>query len=570
MKKNIAKIFIIAMLMFVPSTAKADIDVLSAIQDTITSYMGKVNSIVKKYVSIQLKLQELSLNRNIISQLRDQVKTQLKEQAMKFVDEFKDMAMAELTTFVKTSLSSVTLPGIGQYIDLGAFVNPKLRVAVGETYIKRQHKNSDVAYNLQKDNERNDQIIKNIAILFANSLVRRVQIIEDNPCRCVGANGELVSDMPKCTNEEKTACEKEKKELSELKDVNVVKQKYFDKITSGHHRWNRISEAYSAYKKMVSEAELGHGNVEDISEVTGVTEENKEEENTESANAINKYMQDVQKQREQNTLALQGMVTNSISQIKNGDYMGAAAGAMGAATNIYGNAPGSWSSVTKAMKETTTGLNAANDVLNNTKTGNWGGALGAAAGGAGNIIGDTGNKDLGNVFSNAATGAGNALNAGLNNNWSGVAGAVGTAAGNAVSGAGNDVLGATITTGGNLTGVGVNAADGGFNWDNINSTLDQTQSALGTAQSAYDKQNQQNAELMKAKEEADKKAKEEAEAARKAEEEAQKAAEEKAKQEKKIEDSNNEMIEYFKKECQKCKADKNKTETDCWHACSYQ
>ena len=563
MKKNVAKIFVIAMLMFVPSTAKADIDVLSAIQDTINSSMEKVNSVVKKYATIQFKLQELSLNRDIISQLRDQVKTQLKEKAMQFTNEFKDMAMGQLTMFVRTSLSSITLPGIGQYIDMGAFVSPKLKVAVGETYIKRQHKNNDIAYNLKKDEERNNQIIDSAAILFANSLVRRVQIIEEDPCRCVGQNGEMLSDVPNCSNEEKTACEEQKKQLSEMKDVNVVKQKYFDKILDGNDRWNRISDAYSQYKKMIAEAKLGQGNVGDISDVTGVDEENKEPEDPAVANTFNEYMKKIQDEREKNALALKDMVSQNIEQIRNGDIMGVAAGAMGTATNLYGNAPGSWTSVTKVMQETTTGLNAGNEVLKNAKSGNWGGALGAAAGGAGNIIGDTGNQNLGNIFNSAATGAGNALNAGLNNNWSGVAGAAGNAAGSAVSGTGNDILGAAITTGGNLTGIGVNAADGGFNWDSINNTLDQTQGALGTMGSAYDKRNQQNAELLKAKEEADRKAAEEAEAARK-------AAEEQAKQEKKVEDATNELIEFYKKECQKCKADKSKSQTDCWHVCSYQ
>ena len=557
MNKNVAKISIIAMLMFIPGTAKADIDVISAVQGQITSYMGKINSVVKKYTTIQLDLQELSLNRNIVSQLRDQVKAQVKDQATKLYGDLKDAAMSELTSFVKTSLSSVTLPGLGQYVDMGAFVNPKLKVAVGETYIKRQHKDNDIDYNLKQDEKKNDLAIENAAILFSNSLVRRVQIIEEDPCRCVSENGDLISDMPKCTADEKTACEEQRKQISELKDVNSVKEVYYEKIMQAHNRWNRISEALSAYKKMRNENELGQGNVEDISDITGVAEEKEEEE---TSNAFNDYMQ---KQREANAQALSGMVTNGISQIKNGDALGFMAGTMGAATDLYGNAPGSWSNVTKAMQGTTTGLNAANDAYKSAQSGNWGGVLGAAAGGTGKIVGDTGNESLGNVFSNAATGAGNALNAGLNNNWSGVAGAVGTAAGSAVSGAGDNILGATITTGGNLAGVGVDAANNGLSWDNMNNTLGQTQGALDSMKNAYNSQNQQNTEVLKAKEEADRKAAEEAAAAKK-------AAEEAAKMEEKVESSTNEMIDYYKKECAKCKSDKSKTQTDCMFACSYQ
>ena len=80
---------------------------------------------------------------------------------------------------------------------------------------------------------------------------------------------------------------------------------------------------------------------------------------------------------------------------------------------------------------------------------------------------------------------------------------------------------------------------------------------------AYNVQNQQNAEIVKAKEEADKKAAEEAEAARK-------AAEETAKADAKVEAGTNEMIEYMKKACAECKADKKKTQAECLYTCSYQ
>ena len=66
-----------------------------------------------------------------------------------------------------------------------------------------------------------------------------------------------------------------------------------------------------------------------------------------------------------------------------------------------------------------------------------------------------------------------------------------------MSGAGDNILGATITTGGNLAGVGVDAANNGLSWDNMNNTLGQTQGALDSMKNAYNSQNQQNTEVLK-------------------------------------------------------------------------
>lgn len=502
MKKKIATILAIAMMTLLPSTAKADLDVLSIIQDEITAITQKVDAVVKQYVNIQANLQELSLNRNIVSQIRDKVKTELKAKAKQFYKDMKDMAMAEGMMFLKSSLSSISLPGIGQYVDMGAFVNPKLQVAVGQTYLKRQHKHDDIKYIAAKDETSNNLMVDNAATLFANSLVRRVQIIEEDPCRCVDAKGSLITDMPKCTSNEVSACKKKQDDLKNMADVSTVKQKYFETVWNAHHRWLKISEAMSAYKKMKNEGELNQGNIDDVSDITGTLEDEEEKEEDASTNTI---MEMMQKQREANSKALSEGITSTIKSIKDGDAAGALSNALGNAANVYGNAPGSWDSVTKGLQSAATGVQTLNNMNRDAQSGNWGGMLNDAMGGAGNIVSQNGGGDVGGILSNAAGGAGSSLNSALSGNWGDAIRNAGVGAGSAVGGAGNETLGAAISAGGSLADVGIDAANAGGNLGNVlDNTVGngQAMGALGNLENAYEQKNQQDQQWLQAVEEA--------------------------------------------------------------------
>ena len=475
MKKKIATILAIAMMTLLPSTAKADLDVLSIIQDEITAITQKVDAVVKQYVNIQANLQELSLNRNIVSQIRDKVKTELKAKAKQFYKDMKDMAMAEGMMFLKSSLSSISLPGIGQYVDMGAFVNPKLQVAVGQTYLKRQHKHDDIKYIAAKDETSNNLMVDNAATLFANSLVRR---------------------------EEVSACEKKNDELKNMADVNSVKNKYYETVWNAHHRWLKISEAMSAYKKMKNEGELNQGNIDDVSDITGTLEDEEEKEEDASTNTI---MEMMQKQREANSKALSEGITSTIKSIKDGDAAGALSNALGNAANVYGNAPGSWDSVTKGLQSAATGVQTLNNMNRDAQSGNWGGMLNDAMGGAGNIVSQNGGGDVGGILSNAAGGAGSSLNSALSGNWGDAIRNAGAGAGSAVGGAGNETLGAAISAGGSLADVGIDAANAGGNLGNVlDNTVGngQAMGALGNLENAYEQKNQQDQQWLKATEEA--------------------------------------------------------------------
>ncbi|MBR1601606.1 MAG: hypothetical protein IJ677_08540 [Alphaproteobacteria bacterium] len=469
MSKRMLAIIIAATLVIFPKTSKADLDTLSIAQDQITSITSKVDALVKKYTGIQFSLQELSLNRNIVSQLKDKVKSELKSRAMSFYGELKDELMAEGMMFLKTSLSSVSLPGIGQYVDLGGFVNPKLTVAVGKTYLKKKHKKNDVQTTVAQDERSNNLMIDNLAVLFANSLVRRKQIIDEDPCTCVDDSN------PDCADK-KQQCKDQEKEFNEMNDINVIKNKQYGVMLNANHRWLKIKEAVAMYAKMKGEALMNQGNIDDVSAVTGELDESEEEKTDE--NALQSLMQN-----KINPLDLSNTIKGSLDKIKSGDYTGAFAGAMGTATDLYGNAPGSWDNVTNIMQNVTTGAEAVNGVYNGANSGNWGNALNSALGGAGGIVGNTGNEGLGNVFGNAANGAGSA-----------------------VSGSGNDVLGGSIGAAGSLIDVSIDAAGYGGNLGNIfDNTIGsgQAQGALSALYGAYDTQNSKNEAMLEAQKKAE-------------------------------------------------------------------
>jgi len=509
MKKKIATILAIAMTTLLPSTAKADLDVLSIIQDEITSITEKVDAVVKQYVNIQANLQELSLNRNIVSQIRDKVKDELKNKAQQFYKDMKDMAMAEGMMFLKSSLSSISLPGIGQYVDMGAFVNPKLQVAVGQTYLKRQHKHDDIKYIAAMDETSNNLMVDNAATLFANSLVRRVQIIEEDPCRCVDAKGSLITDMPKCTSNEVSACKNKQDELKNMADVNTVKQKYYETVWNAHHRWLKISEAMSAYKKMQNEGELNQGNIDDVSDITGAKEEDEEKEEDASEDTIAAMMQ---KQREANSQALANGISTTLQSIKNGDAAGALGNALGSAADVYGNAPGSWQSVTDGLKTGATGVTTLNNMYNNAQNGNWGGMADSALAGAATITSQYGADNAAGILTGASNGAGNALNSALNGDWSNAVNAAAHGTGAAVGNSGNEGLGSVIGGAGSLASGVYDVAGSGGNVGDVISNLGSNgniNAGLSGLESGYGQIQDENQQWKEAVEAAQKKEAEE-------------------------------------------------------------
>ncbi|MBP5215397.1 MAG: hypothetical protein J6039_02440, partial [Alphaproteobacteria bacterium] len=84
MMKKLAGIFLVFMMIY-PSPARADLDLLSLIQDELASLKEKVNMVLKEYVNIEAQLQELSSGRGAINILRDKYAGRLMEKYQNYV-----------------------------------------------------------------------------------------------------------------------------------------------------------------------------------------------------------------------------------------------------------------------------------------------------------------------------------------------------------------------------------------------------------------------------------------------------------------------------------------------------
>lgn len=342
MKKITATILTIVSLVLFPTDSKADLDLLSIVQDRLGDAMSQVDSMVKQYTGIQFNLQEISLNRDVISQLNSNLKDGLKSRFMEFYGDVKNMAEAEAAMFLKSSLSNVTLPGIGSTVDLGAYVSPKTKVAVGQKYLKKQHKNDDVRYNVQQDLRINNLMIDNVSTLFANSLVRRKQIIDEDPCSCVDETS------ANCQGK-KEQCEEQEKEFSEMSDVNTVKRKYYEVSLNAYHRWLKIQEVQTSYIKLKAEQAINTRSVDNVGEIVG--EEEKPTETEAEPEPTKAQIQEL-KDSHKSPYDLSEIIQKGLENIKNGNYGSLASDVLGGAGNAAGmQGADTWSDVLKDVLE---------------------------------------------------------------------------------------------------------------------------------------------------------------------------------------------------------------------------
>lgn len=386
MNKRLTIIVITAVLSLIPAVSKADLDILSIVQQNIGLANDKVRDVIKAYTGMEINLQELSTNRNIVNQMKNKVRNELTARAREFtgnitsgmggdigadLNKLKDNPMM----FFNSSLRSISLPGLGEYINLGTRVNPFLRKEEAKIYLKKLHTNNDIMYTVEKDVDNNNLIIDNLASLFANSLVRRRQIIDEDPCSCVEENGRSCS-------EEKAKCEQIEKEFQELNDVNVIRSKYYSTVLNGHHRLLRIMEANSNYWNIIAKVNMVNKSFDDVSAVSGEIDDSVEEE------ASKQEIQDLRSKH--NTETIQDIL--------------------------------------KRMNNKSGLLS---DIYDNVKGGNWGGVLNNAVGGASDILNGSGNKEAGDLLGSMSGSAGSALDAALRGDWQGVVDRTTDAVGNA-------------------------------------------------------------------------------------------------------------------------------------------
>ena len=85
MTKKIATLLATMLILF-PKISRADLDVLSIVQDNFKVFEEKASTVLEQYKGYQVKLQELSLNRDIVSNLRDNVEQEIRQETQNIVE----------------------------------------------------------------------------------------------------------------------------------------------------------------------------------------------------------------------------------------------------------------------------------------------------------------------------------------------------------------------------------------------------------------------------------------------------------------------------------------------------
>ena len=398
MKKKIATIFV-AMLVLFPKTSRADLDVLSIVQDAIKVFQEKANTLVQGYIGIQVNLQELALNRDILGSLRDQVKDQLEDKARTIVADAKDAAWEGAKEFFNSQMSSVTLPGINTAISLGPYTSPIMKQKVGKSYMKRKNINNDVKVMQQQDFRNNNLMVENLAIIYANALVTRKKMMMEEGGDDENDEGGSEEDEEGATNP----------------DVSTVQFRYGQAARHAAYLWMQLLRFESTYHKAFSEMRITESRQDDISEIVGKNEDELDTEGLEDVAA------EIAGERESvDILALRNRWKSGVEALKDGDY----AEALRTAGDAYGGLSVAGNKDIADMVQR--GAYGAGRAYNNVRDGDWsdlssdaantvggmiGGNTGAGVGAIGDFVGGgidigTGGGNANDVFDNLMTNGG--------------------------------------------------------------------------------------------------------------------------------------------------------------------
>ena len=246
MNRNILKKALI-LLMLYPCSAKADFDMISMPSHISSSIQSQIDRVFEEYMNLQANLQELNVNRNILSNLRNEVKNEFNKQ-MKTLKGFASVDGA-FQMFFNTKLADFSLPGVVQYVNMGAYRNPGLTKELGKIYLKKTNEDNDVSVNYSKEETVNDLNVENVGVLFANSLMNRKRL----------------------QDEEDEIKKKEEEEASEggLTDVPQIMHEYTITSERANHRWVNMLAFQSSYIKQKSESATQGKRFDDASDVTG-------------------------------------------------------------------------------------------------------------------------------------------------------------------------------------------------------------------------------------------------------------------------------------------------------------
>ena len=414
MKKKIA-IMLSAMMIMYPTASKADMDLLSMVQDIIGEIQERLNLVLVQYTGMQVDLAMLVTDRGaFLDNLRDQAKALALDKAMALADNIK--------------IGTFEMPGITDKITTGLYVTPELQNALAATYLKRSEKNVDqFADAIAEFEKNNDCAIENLAALFAEAIVHRKEMEKEATTKEDGTN-------------ETTA----NQDASTDRTTELVK-KYMDNSKKANERWIKVMAATAKQEEHVSRIRMTEIKLDELSDITGNLEDN----------VVAPVNLAQLRGNGASLLSIYNAGSSAFNNIQSGNYAGALSDIAGSAIDINGEDNNIVSSVV-------TGANSVQDAYYSAEGGDWGGALGALGGGAGGILGENGFEDIGGAIAGSSGMVGSAVNSAVEGDWVDAVAQTGMGAGGIVGATGNEDWGTIIGAGGALVDSSGQIASGDY------------------------------------------------------------------------------------------------------------
>ena len=350
MKNKLVAIFAAVCILF-PISARADLDVLSGIQDVLSSAEEKVSVLVKQYTGLSLKNITAVTDRNYLRNMRDQVTGQLKDRA--------------ITALRSTSLNHFSMAGLKKNLVSGPYANSGLLRSVKKQYTRQTKQKNDYAATKEHNARQNRLMVENAATTLAKALVMRSQIIKD---------------LEKL----------EKDEGKTYEQLTVIQEEYKQTVIRANNRWAKILVKTAEFEELNANGRLAEARIKPEDAEEDAEEDEGGEEETETEQAQNP----------------ENMMKNNITIGQAWDFANAGKGAFDtfSSGNISGGLKGlggmagmggeMFSGQSSTLDKMATGFSKAGDAYNYgsgavsaAESGNWSGVVGNVVGGAGSTIG---------------------------------------------------------------------------------------------------------------------------------------------------------------------------------------
>lgn len=355
MKNKVMAIFIAVYILF-PCSVRADLDLLSHIQDVLSSAEENSNVLIKQYTGLQFSNITAVTDRNYLRNMRNQFRDQLKSHAV--------------TALRSTSLNHFTMAGMKNNFISGPYANSALLRNIGQKYTRRTNMRSDYTATQEHNARQNRLMVENASTTLAKAIVLR---------------GKMMKEL----------AELEKDEGKTYDQIPVIKEEYKRVAIRANNRWARI---------LVETAEFAELNANGRLAETRIKPEDAEDDNEETG-AVQEYAAgDMILKNNINLGQAWDLATSGKGVFETFSY-GNIAGGLSGLGGMVGTSGGIFSSAGTALGQVATGLGGAANVVGAIDSGNYTGAVANAFDGAGSVVGDSVGGAIGSVGDVVRTGA---------------------------------------------------------------------------------------------------------------------------------------------------------------------